>query len=189
MKKNLLKKIWLGLGFLFTFYLFLPGPKLPPPDLPDSLKSTLPGDTIQLPRISGYFTDKNRSDVIDFYKNYFSKSSFLNFPLLTIRLNHPPEHAKQVIRDTTRSYYLEELVHPFRESLFINGFEWEKDVFTSPEKRAKNKILTGDRVRRAKIILRWFPSKLLFRLVIFWSCWIAFWVIVKEWKREIRGQT
>ena len=188
MKKSLFKKIWLGLGFFFTLYLLLPEPKLPPPGLPDSLKSTLPGDTVQLPRISGYFTDRSRNDVVSFYKDYFSKSPFLNFPLLTIRLNHPPEYAKQVIRGTTRSYYLEELVHPFKGSLFINGFEWEKDVFTKPEKRVKNKILAGNKTWRAKINLRWFPSKLLFRLAIFWSCWIVLWATIKEWKSEIGKQ-
>ncbi len=180
-----MKKIWLILGIAISLYLLLPGPKLPPPDLPESLKSTEPGDTVQLPRISAYFTDKTRSEVLEFYTDYFSRSSFLGIPLLTYRLNHPPEYVKQVIRDTTRSYYLEEIVHPFRESLFVNGFDWEKDVFTKPEHRAKNKILVGGKVWRAKITLRWFSSWVGVRVSVFWLAWGLGWMILREWGKEM----
>ena len=38
------------------------------------------------------------------------------------RLDLPPEGAYSLIRDQTRSSYLEQIVHPWRESLYINVF-------------------------------------------------------------------
>ncbi len=179
-----MKKVWLAVGILFTIYLVIPGPEMPPPGLPDSLKSTEPGDTVQIDNLSAYFTNKNRREVIDFYQAYFSRSSFLNLPLPTIKLNHPPEYAKQVIKDTMRTYYFEELVHPFRESLFINGFDWEKDVFTPVESREKNKIKVDGEIWRAKVTLNWFASNVFVRILVFWAAWILFRLIGKEYKQE-----
>lgn len=179
-----MKKIWLFLGGLITVYLLLPGPVLPPPALEDSLKSEEPGDTVQLINVSAYFTDKERDEVINFYTDYFSRSKFLNIPLLSYRLNHPPEYARDVWVETKRSYYLEEIVHPLRESLFVNGFEWEKDVFTPPQKREKNKILVSGRVWRAKVSLRWFPSFWAKRLIVFWLGWGLFYLVFSFWGKE-----
>jgi len=165
---KLLKFLFFTFGIIFSVYLILPGPKLPPPDLPDSLKSDLPGDTIQLNNVSGYFTNQERQEVIAFYQEYFSHSSFLNLPLPLIRLNHPPEYAKEIIKDTMQTYYFEELVHPFRESLFINGFEWEKDVFTPAASRLANKLIYKEITWPSKITLRWSSSNGLIRLIIFW---------------------
>ena len=39
------------------------------------------------------------------------------------RLNYPPEDAQTLIRDQTQATFLEEIVHPMRESLFIAGNE------------------------------------------------------------------
>jgi hypothetical protein len=181
-----MKKIWFGLGVLVTIYLVLPGPKLPPPDLPESLKSTEIGDTVEIENLSAYFTDKTREEVIDFYESYFSRSSFLNIPLPTIRLNHPPEYARDIIKGTIRTYYFEELVHPFRESLYINGFDWQKDVFTPEKSRDKNRIFIEGKVWRAKITLRWFPSSVLVRTGIFWATWILVWLIGKQFYREFK---
>lgn len=181
-----MKKLWLGLGILLTIYLIIPGPKMPPPGLPKSLKSTEPGDTVQIENLSAYFTNKSRQEVIAYYQDYFSKSSFLNIPLPTIRLNRPPEYAKQVIKDTIQTYYFEELVHPFRESLFINGFDWEKDVFTPEASREKNKIKVGGKIWQAKITLHWFPSHVLVRTSIFWFSWILLWQIGKEAVKEVK---
>ena len=171
---KILKFLFFAFGVIFSLYLILPGPSLPPPDLPDSLKSDEPGDTIQLTNVSAYYTEKDRKSVIRFYQDYFSRSSFLNFPLLTINLNHPPELAKTIIKDTMQTYYLEELIHPFRESLFINGFEWENDVFTPVGKRAKNKMIYRGIVWPAKITLKWSTSGTIARVAIFWFSWSLF---------------
>jgi len=171
---KILKFLFFIFGAIFSLYLILPGPSLPPPDLPESLKSDEPGDTVQLVNVSAYYTNGERQKVIEFYQDYFSRSSLLNIPLPTIRLNHPPELAKSVIKDTMQTYYLEELVHPFRESLFINGFEWENDVFTPVGKRAKNKMIFKNITWPTKITLKWSDSSAPTRLVIFWATWILF---------------
>lgn len=180
------KKIYLLFGFLISVYLLLPSPKLPPPDLPESIKSMEPGDTVQIPNVSAYFTDKSRQEILNFYTDYFSKSFFLGVPLPTFRLNHPPEYAKQIIRDTTQSYYFEEVVHPFRESLFINGFEWENDVFTPLEARSQNAILVDGKVWKSKVTLRWRASNFIVRLIVFWLEWGMLWTVLSLWKKELR---
>jgi len=188
-----MKKVWLIIGIFISIYLVLPGPKLPPPDLPtqagspESLKSTEPGDTIQLPRISAYYTNKSRAEAVSFYQNYFSHSSLLNIPLFTYRLNHPPEYVKQVIRDTAKSWYLEEIVHPFRESLFVNGYEGQIEVRGRLQPDKRKKFLVGGKSWSAKVTLRWFPSRVGARLAVFWLAWTALLVILKEWRKEIDG--
>jgi len=182
--ESILKKIWFVIGVLITIYLALPGPKLPPPGLPESLKSTEPGDTVQIENVSAYFTDEEREEVVSFYRDYFSRSSFLNLPLPTIKLNHPPEYAKQVIKDTMMTYYFEELVHPFRGSLFINGFDWQKDVFTPDRVKEKNRIKVGGRIWRAKVTLNWYPSSPLVRTGVFWLAWFLFLLISQGFFKE-----
>lgn len=140
-------------------YLLTPAPKLP--DLPFSVRSDLPGDTIQIPNIAAYYTNLSRTQVINFYQSRYQG-------LFRIHLIHPPEKAKEVIRNTIQSYYLEEFVLPYKESLFINGFEWEKDVFTKPEKRIKNKLVYQDQEYSAKITLRTFPTPIWQRLLAFY---------------------
>lgn len=143
---------------LAVFYLVSPTPSIP--DLENSVKSNLPGDTEQVSNVTGYFTNLSRQEVMNFYQKHYQG-------LFRIKLNHPPEKAKEIIVDTIPSYYLEELVLPFKESLYINGFEWENDVFTKPEKRIKNKIYYLDKEYAAKITLRRFPVSIPNRLLTF----------------------
>lgn len=158
-------KIKLALALLLIFnvfallYLISPVPKLS--DLPNSVKSDEPGDTVQIQNVSAYYTNLSRTEVINFYKANYNG-------LFRIQLNHPPEKAKNIIRDTIQSYYLEEFVLPYKETLYINGFEWEKDVFTKPEKRIKNKLLYYGKEYQAKITLRTFPVPIYKRLISFY---------------------
>jgi hypothetical protein len=158
-----LKRVLLVILVFFNIscflYLISPAPKIP--DLPNSVKSTEPGDTIQIPNVAAYYTNQSRTQVINFYKANYSA-------LWRIILNHPPEKSKQIFRDTMRSYYLEELVLPYKESLFVNGFEWQNDVFTKPEKRIKNKLLYQGQEFKAKITIRTFPSSIPRRLIAFY---------------------
>ncbi len=158
----MLKKILvLGLlifNLLSLIYLLTPTPTLS--DLPFSVKSEEPGDTVQLKNVAAYYTNLSRTQVINFYQAQYSG-------LFRIHLNHPPEKAKEIIRDTIQSYYLEEFILPYKESLYINGFEWEKDVFTKPEKRIKNKLLYQGKEYQAKITIRTFPTSTPRRLVSF----------------------
>lgn len=159
---NMIKKTLIALfcffNILVVFYLISPIPTLP--DLANSIKSDEPGDTIQLKNVSAYYTNMTRTEVMNFYKAYYSG------PFRTI-INHPPEKSKEIIRDTIQSYYLEEFVLPFKESLYINGFEWENDVFTKADKRIKNKLIFKGKEYKAKITIKTFPTSIPKRLIAF----------------------
>ena len=158
MIKKILILFLIVFNVLAFVYLISPTPTLP--DLENSVKSDLPGDTVQITNVSGYFTNLSRDQVIDFYKKNYSG-------IFRINLNHPPEKAKDIIVNTIQSYYLEEFVLPFKESLYINGFEWENDVFTKAENRVKNKLIFKDKEYKAKITLKTFPTSIPKRIIAF----------------------
>lgn len=154
---NKLSKVFLSVVFiLVTFYLFLPGPeKVPGP--PDSIQSQEPGDT-QDPNLRAYFTNYTRAQVMAFYQDNFSRSSWANILLPTFRLNLPPEDAFTVIQDQTKSSYLEEIVHPLRESLYVNG--WQPD----PDREAK--IFVDDKQFSTKVTIHRLDSNPVVRLAL-----------------------
>lgn len=119
--EKILKAIAIALFFLMSFYFALPNPDFPKPP-PDSIQSYEPAD-IETPFRRSYFTNFTRSEVMDWYVNQFNKSTFMDISLPTYRLNYGPEEAQMLIRDQARSTFLEEIVHPFRESVYVNGFE------------------------------------------------------------------
>jgi hypothetical protein len=176
-----MKKILLTLFILFNVlsfvYLISPTPKLP--DLPNSLKSTLPGDTTQIENVSAYFTNLSRTEVINFYK--------VNYPsAFRIKINHPPEKSRDIFVDTIQSYYLEEFIIPFKETLYINGFDWENDVFTKPENRAKNKLLYEDKVFKTKVTIRTFPVSVPKRILNFYLTEIGIILIFLIYKKHFK---
>ncbi len=171
----------LKLGFfifsgILVFYLLLPNPSFPEPP-PDALQSNEPADTETTLR-RAYFTNFTREEVLVHYKNQLEKSAFLGAPLPTYRLNYPPEEAKTIIRDQTRSTFLEEIVHPLRESIFINGFE---------PKDPKDAIFIDEKFWRQKIIVRFVPSSTLFRLAIVIPTLFLLVVIFRNWQDSARS--
>ncbi|HEX8923871.1 MAG TPA: hypothetical protein VF828_04005 [Patescibacteria group bacterium] len=140
-------------------------------DLPGSVISTLPGDTTQIANVRGYFTNQTRNQVMAFYNSAYKG-------LFRIRLNHPPEKSKEIYVDTMQSYYLEEFVLPFKETFYVNGFEWANDVFTKPEKRIMNKLIYNDVVYNAKITTRVFPVSLPKRFAAFFLTEAAVVIVV-----------
>jgi hypothetical protein len=96
-----------------------------------------------------YFTNFTRQEVMDHYKKQFSY-------LPTFRLNYPPEDAQLLIRDQTRSVFLEELVHPLHGSVYVNGFV---------PKEAKDDIWYKGNHYEMKITVKYTPSSLWVRLV------------------------
>ena len=143
---------------LFLTYLLIPTPVLK--DLPNSVKSDEVGDTVQMKNVTAFYTNLTRTEVINFYRSAYTS------PVL-IRLNYPPEYAKTIFRDTMQSYYLEEFSIPFKESLYINGYEWENDVFTKPEKRVTNKMIYKGVEYKSKITLKTIPTSIPIRLLNF----------------------
>jgi len=158
MSKKILPIVFVLFNALFLSYLLIPVPPLK--DLPNSVKSEEPGDTIQMKNISAYYTNLTRTEVINFYR-----SAYRN-PII-IRLNYPPEYAKTIFRDTMQSTYLEEFSLPFKESLYINGYEWENDVFTKPEKRIVNKMIYNGAEYKSKVTLKIIPTSIPLRLLNF----------------------
>lgn len=161
----ILKLSFSTLAFIFLIYLLLPGPgsinSFSP--LPNSLKSTEEGDTIQVPNIAAYFSDEFRETVIPFYLEEYKKNTV--FPFYPLRLNHPPEFAYTAIKDQTRSTYLEEFFYPFRDSLFINGYEpFYKD--RTPKFDGATDIVVEDIFFNSKTILRFYPATIWARLVV-----------------------
>jgi hypothetical protein len=158
----MIKKILIVLFCIFNIfaivYLISPTPILP--DLVNSVKSDLPGDTTQRKNISAYYTNMTRTEVMNFYKAYYSSP-------FRIIINHPPEKSREIIIDTLQSYYFEEFILPFKESLYINGFEWENDVFTKPESRAKNKLIFRDKEYKSKITIKTIPTSIPKRITAF----------------------
>ena len=151
---------------LGIFYIFIPEPVIP--NLKGALKSTEPGDTVQLPGVWAYYTDLSRREAIDSYKEVYSRSWFLNLPLPTYVLNHPPEYARETIKDTLQTNFYEELVHPLKGSLFISGWIPKEDkiyLAQHPENPVISFIVEGKEYP-TKITLYHVPSPWWARLLI-----------------------
>lgn len=106
--------------FLGLVYLLLPSPAYP--DLSFAERSDEPGDTWQHPDQKGYYTNLNRTEVLSQIQSKFTLKIF-GITIPSYRLNYRPEETFTYVRDQLDSYYLEEIVYPFRESIFVNGWE------------------------------------------------------------------
>lgn len=166
MMLKILKVLFVAFSLLLLFYLLLPGPKniTDFPAVPASIKSSLEGDTVQVPDVSAYFSDNYRDSVIPLYLSAYKAQTV--FPFGPLRLNYPPEFAFTAIKDQTQSTYLEELTYPLRDSLFVNGLEpVEKDG--TPRYIGGGKFEVDGKLVSTKVTLRFYPS--------------AFWARVATW--------
>ncbi|MDP3994873.1 MAG: hypothetical protein Q8P91_03500 [bacterium] len=159
------KIIFFVSSLLFVVYVARPSPGFPDP-LPDALKSTEPAD-LETPLRRGYFTNATRDEVMEHYFNQFRG----------YRLNYPPEESGTIIRDQTHSTFLEEIVHPLRESIFISGYE--------PEDTG-NILTVGGLPWRQKVIVKYVPSSLIVRIIVSLLIVISWPVIVKEWMSALK---
>ncbi len=99
-------------GIALLVYLAWPAPNFPT-TLWDFQASNEPADK-ETPLRRGYFTNLTREQLMSHYSKQFGWG---------LRLNYPPEEAQTLIRDQTKATFLEEIVHPMRESLFVAGNE------------------------------------------------------------------
>lgn len=159
---------------IFLLYLAIPAPKFPsqPPDSVQSLES---GD-VETPSRRGYFTNYDRGEVLAHYENQM-KIEVLGIELPHYRLNYPPEDAQWLIRDQTKSTFLEEIVHPFRESLFVNGFESDDPQYAVSYRGVQF---------RQHITVRYSSSNLFVRVLVFSSSFGLLFVILRLLFREFR---
>lgn len=164
---NITTKIFLFLISLALFVYVSPqSPEFPePPE--GSLQSREPADS-EDPMRRAYFVNLDRAEVIAHYKNKFENQ----YKIPSIRLNYPPEEAQSIIRDQTRSTYLEEIVYPLRESIYINGFE---------PKSEKDTIIIEDKVWEQKIIIKYVQSPLYLRLIIMALTLVSAYLLVREY--------
>ena len=154
-----MKYFFIVLSLLFLVYLLWPAPASVNnfPALPNSLKSVEPGDTYQVPNVAAYYSDNYRRVVMPFYQQQFEKLTNLPFPPL--RINYPPEQAYTLVKDQTRSTYLEELVYPLRDSVFVNGYEpFYEDG--QPIVPGMTQMVINNKVYNTKVTLKYYPSPL-----------------------------
>lgn len=171
---KLLKWLMLGVLGVLVIYLLIPSPSFPSP-LPDSPQSQEPGDLRDPEHFAAYFTNLSREEVMQFYLKEFKHPGFFGFvPVLRIR-DYPPEEAFTHIADQTLSNYLEELVYPLRESLFVNGYEPGPD---------DDQIAFEGVSYRSKVTIRYYDSSVLVRLLIVGLSLGMFWWLVREYKEE-----
>ena len=155
--KKVLIFIYMVFSLTVLFYVSLPDYDFPKP-IPGSIQSKEPADT-ESPLRKAYFTNHTRAEVLEWYKSQFDYSTFGNIKLPTYLLNYPPEESQSIIRDQTRSTFLQEIVHPFRETVFINGYE-------PAAGDDKNKIIIDGTKWRQKIIVKYVPSSLILRFLM-----------------------
>ena len=170
--KNVLKAGFILILFIFLVYIVLPNPGFPIP-LSGAIQSNEPAD-IETTLRRGYYTNLTREEVMSHYigeLNYISVFS-IKIPLPTYRLNYPPEEAQTLIRDQARSTFLEEIVHPFRESVLVNGYE---------PKQPQYRIFTSGKNWRQKIIVRQVSSNVFVRLSIGIMTIFLIYLLTREW--------
>lgn len=161
--KIIAKIVFLSLVIISAVYLVVPTPGLPPPP-PKSLISAEPADTESIYR-KAYYTNLSRGEIMAYYQQYFG---------LSLRLNHPPEDGYPLIRDQTMSSWLEELVHLWKDNLYINGFY--------PIKPTEVIIINSVRYQ-AKITVRYIPSHPITRLTVLALASISLIFLIKEYAK------
>lgn len=165
--RNLLKVLIVILFVPLFYYVSIPNPPFPKPPT-DAVQSKEPADTESQFR-RAYFTNLTREEVINHYKKEFNNG----FNIYTPRLNYPPEESATVIRDQTRSTYLEEIVHPFRESIYISGFE---------PKSEKDTIIIDKVNWNQKIIVKYVSSTIYARVFVLFLTLVVSLFLVEYWR-------
>ncbi len=160
-------KIVLALFFtLGSIYLLLPSKGLPP--FPPGVRISIePADT-ESPYRKSFYSNLSRSQLMQYYTNQFGRH-------FQIRLNHPPEEAQMLIRDQARSSWLEELVHPLKDSLYINGF-----FPTKPTEQINVKGVHYDNY----VTVRYVPSHPIARVTVFALAVLCIYMLYIEYVKK-----
>jgi len=118
-------KVLYSLFFLVSlFYLLLPGPPVP------QLGENFPFERGFISQMMGepvavFYTNQGQEEALSFFQKNYSRSPFLNLPLLVQRIDYFPEEAYELINDMHRAKntsFLVEIRQPGRESLVIKGY-------------------------------------------------------------------
>ena len=168
--KRSVKYVYILCSLLLLGYIIYQTPNIPDA-LDDSIRSYEPAD-VESDLRRGYYTNYGRSETLFHYQKKFILFKKLPNSIFNFRLNYPPEESQWLIRDQTRSTFLEEIVHPMRESIYISGFEPQKD---------KDKIIIDGVSWRQKVIIRYVQSTIIARIAIALSVLSLIPIIVKYW--------
>lgn len=163
----------LGL-LLFAGYLLLPGVGMPPP-LPNSPQSQEPGDVKDLAHYQAFYTDLSRAEIMDYYQQQF-KLRLGPLVVPNYRLNYPPEEARWYVNWPLHTSYLEEVVYPLRESLFINGFSPKPD---------EGRLAINGQEYTTKVTVRYYTSKPWLRLAIGLTSLLFWWYLARDWVSQL----
>lgn len=178
----MIKRVFIAFSVLLLIYMLWPGPgKISDfSPLPFSDKSNLSGDTVQIPNVVGYFSDNYRADVMPFFVGDYQRRSYFPFPPL--RLNHPPEYSWIVIKKHTDNTYLEELIYPLRDSLFIAGLEsFYPDG--NPKFWGSQKLDFMGHDWYTKATLRFYPSYAVVRILVWLGIILSIYCLVRLGKK------
>lgn len=167
MMKNLVKIAFAIFGIALMVYLIWPAPKFPN-TLWDFVSSIEPADK-ETPLRRGYYTNLTREQLISHYTEQFGWGE---------RLNYPPEEAQTIIRDQTHATFLEEIVHPMRESIFVAGNELGPN---------DGSFVADGKVFKQKVIVKYIGSNVFFRIFIGLSTLGLIWILASEWVKTIKN--
>lgn len=179
--------------YILSFIIFLLGcvylllPSVPLPDLSNSKLSQESGDTWQHPDQKGFYTNKTRSEVISELQGKFS-IKFWNITLPSYRLNYRPEESYEFVRDQTPSYYLEEIIYPLKESMFVNGWEPSNTPMYKNIDPSKRPFLEYQGQKYlSKVTLRPVYSKSVYQILVWASVFPCLWLICYSLHRSLKN--
>lgn len=165
-------------------YLVLPTPHTP--NLSSAVRSDEAGDTWQHPDQKGFYTNMTRGEVLEEMQNKFALT--LNgFTIPSYRLNYRPEESFQFVRDQVSSNYLEEIVYPMKDSLFVNGYEPKNaPVNRNIDPAYLPGILYKNTYYLSKVTLRPVTSSIPSRILIWTLIFPAAYLVVKSLEKTIK---
>jgi len=183
--KLVLKIIVLFIYILGVIYLLPATPATP--DLIPSTRSTEEGDTWQHPDQKGFYTNIVRKDAIEQLQSKFVFSVF-GYKVPSFRLNYRPEEAFEMVRDQLQSSYLEEIVYPLRDSLFVNGWEpLNAPVYANLQREDVPKLFFEKTPYFGKVTIRPVTSTLWARLLIWTLIFPATYLVILSLKKSIQN--
>lgn len=187
----MIKKYSLGILFLLgLMYILYPGPNsiydFPP--IPNSLKSTEEGDTVQISNVAAYYSFWRRPEITNLYKKQYELINFWPLIFPSIKLNHPPEFSFTYVRDQLKSTFLEEYTYPLRDSLFVSGFDQKiyNDLQYIPHSFYSDTIHQDGVFYNSKTTLRFYPSSIFARIIVYLTLWILAIKLVKISKLNLK---
>lgn len=188
----MIKKFLIGFFMLGLIYILIPGPSsiddFSP--IPDSLKSNEPGDTVQNPNITAYFSDYDRAKITNHYKDDFAGKFLFGKLIPPTTLNYPPRDAYVKIRDQLYVTFLEEYSYPLKGSIYVGGYEpvIQNDIEHMIHNFVGDHIHINDRYFNSKTTIRFYPAHWYYSLPIYLGLWIVGICLFKLFKRVFNDE-